>query len=211
MNKKIIKINVDNTVSTYPVRHTIQQGDVDAYSLEIIFTDLERIEGQVELRFEFPDGQYADREVTLVERNKIIYEMKPEDYSQLGPLRCRVRLMNNNLYTPLLLVFTGIRELVGNVEYTDQIQPYPEWVEEAKREIEDGLDKINHLLGPRTYVHHQPIASNLWIIKHNFGSNPNVTVVDSSGRKVFTQIDYPDPDTVESRSEYEFAGEAYCS
>lgn len=135
-NKKIMKIPICMAVSTYTVRDTIQQGDVDAYRLEITLTDIDQIDGRAELRFEFPDGQYSDRETTVV-GNTVIYEMQPEDYSQLGDLRCLVRLMDDHLFTPVLLIFTGIRPLVGNVEFEGEIQPYPEWARKLKQQVDE--------------------------------------------------------------------------
>ena len=136
-NKKIIKIPICMAVSTYTVRDTIQQGDVDAYRLEITLTDIDQIDGMAELRFVYPDGQYADREADIT-GNVIRYDMEPADYSQLGELKCYVRVLDNNLFTPVLLVFTGIRPLVGNVEFEGEIQPYPEWAKQLKRDIEEG-------------------------------------------------------------------------
>lgn len=202
-NKKIIKIPICTAVSTYTVRDTIQQGDVAAYRLEITLTDIDQIDGRAELRFEFPDGQYADRETTVV-GNTVIYEMQPEDYSQLGDLRCLVRLMDDHLFTPVLLIFTGIRPLVGNVEFEGEIQPYPEWAKKLKQQVDE-------LAGAGTYVHTQGVASNRWLIEHDLGYYPNVAVVDSSGQQVLTQIEYIDENTIRSITEFAFGGKAYCS
>ena len=202
-NKKIIKIPICMAVSTYTVRDTIQQGDVDAYRLEITLTDIDQIDGRAELRFVFPDGQYADREAEITE-NVIRYDMEPADYSQLGDLKCYVRVLDNNLLTPVLLVFTGIRSLVGNVEFEGEIQPYPQWAKKLKQQVDE-------LAGAGTYVHTQGIASNNWLIEHDLGYYPNVAVVDSSGRQVLTQIEYIDENTLRSITEFAFGGKAYCS
>ena len=203
MNKKIIKIPITDTTTTYTVNHTIQQGDVDAYRLEITFLDLEQISNSVELRFVFPDKRFLDRETT-VSGNIVYYDMKTEDYSQLGPLKCFIRFLGDNLYTPVQLIFTGIRALVGNVEMTDIGFSYPEWIHEAK-------EMLGGVKAAGTYVHHQGVASNLWIITHKLGYNPNITIVDSTGRHVMTEIDYIDKDTARSQTKFKFAGQAYCS
>ena len=202
-NKKIIRIPINMAVSTYTVRDTIQQGDVDAYRLEITLTDIDQIDGRAELRFVFPDGQYADRAAEITE-NVIRYDMEPADYSQLGDLKCYVRVLNNNLFTPVLLIFTGIRDLVGDVEFEGEIQPYPEWARKLKQQVDE-------LAGAGTYVHTQGVASNSWLIEHELGYYPNVAVVDSSGRQVLTQIEYIDENTIRSITEFAFGGKAYCS
>ena len=184
-NKKIIRIPINMAVSTYTVRDTIQQGDVDAYRLEITLTDIDQIDGRAELRFEFPDGQYSDRETTVI-GNTVIYEMQPEDYSQLGDLRCLVRLMDDHLFTPVLLIFTGIRDLVGNVEFEGEIQPYPQWVAEAQ-------EIIDQFVQEKTYEeHNQPTADARWEISHGLGYYPSATVMDSAGTVILGDVRHID-------------------
>ena len=183
-NKKIIKIPICMAVSTYTVRDTIQQGDVDAYRLEITLTDIEQIDGRAELRFVFPDGQYADREAEIT-GNVIRYDMEPADYSQLGDLKCYVRVLNNNLFTPVLLIFTGIRDLVGDVEFEGEIQPYPEWVAEAQ-------EIIDQFVQEKTYEHNQPTADARWEISHGLGYYPSATVMDSAGTVILGDVRHID-------------------
>lgn len=43
-----------------------------------------------------------------------------------------------------------------------------------------------------TYIHEQGIASDTWIIEHNLGKHPSVTVVDTAGTVFVAQVEYND-------------------
>lgn len=62
-----------------------------------------------------------------------------------------------------------------------------------------------------SYTHQQSMASNEWIITHNLGYHPNVTVVDSSGSRVITTIEYMSLNIVKSTTVYPFSGAAYLT
>lgn len=61
------------------------------------------------------------------------------------------------------------------------------------------------------YVHTQSSASNEWVITHNLGYFPNVSIVDSSGSRVFTDIQYIDQNSLKSLTNLPFSGVAYIS
>ena len=65
--------------------------------------------------------------------------------------------------------------------------------------------------GTIAYRHTQSTADEVWVIKHGLTFNPNVTAVDSTGREVIGEVDYPDADTVVLTFSASLGGEAYCS
>lgn len=60
------------------------------------------------------------------------------------------------------------------------------------------------------YVHDQATASADWTVSHGLGANPSaVTVVDTAGSVVLTEIRYVDVNTVRILSTSPFSGKAY--
>lgn len=45
-------------------------------------------------------------------------------------------------------------------------------------------------LAVNSYVHDQAVASSTWVINHNLGRYPSVTVVDSAGTQFIVQVEY---------------------
>lgn len=71
--------------------------------------------------------------------------------------------------------------------------------EEEAREIADGnlQTQINEIsILANGYVHEQGVASAVWTVQHNINKYPSVTVVDSSGNELITDIEYVDKNTV---------------
>jgi hypothetical protein len=64
-------------------------------------------------------------------------------------------------------------------------------------------------LATAAYVYVQSAPSSEWVIEHNRGSYPSVTVTDTAGQKVEPSIDYPDTNTVIVRAGSPFSGTAY--
>ena len=62
-----------------------------------------------------------------------------------------------------------------------------------------------------TYQHTQATPSAFWVINHDLGFRPNVTVTDSAGTPVIGDVRYPDIDTVTIQFLAGFSGEAYLS
>jgi hypothetical protein len=54
----------------------------------------------------------------------------------------------------------------------------------------------------------QGVAATVWTITHNLGTYPAVTILDSAGTLIETDITWPDANTVVSTSAYPFSGEA---
>lgn len=65
--------------------------------------------------------------------------------------------------------------------------------------------------GSNRYVHTQGVPQATWTIVHNLGGYPAVTIVDSTGQIVFTDITYPNPNTVISTAVSAFSGQAFLS
>jgi hypothetical protein len=61
------------------------------------------------------------------------------------------------------------------------------------------------------HKHDQMVASDVWLIVHDLGYNPNVSVQDSAGTTWETEIEYIDLNSLYSRSSFPFAGTAYCT
>lgn len=61
------------------------------------------------------------------------------------------------------------------------------------------------------YVHQQDAASSVWVIAHNLGRYPSVTVCDSSNRKVEGEVRYNSSNAVTVTFTVPFSGVAYLN
>lgn len=62
-----------------------------------------------------------------------------------------------------------------------------------------------------TYRHVQSVPMATWMVEHNLGFYPNVTVVDSSKREVMGEVQYINQNSLQLIFSGGFSGEAYCS
>jgi hypothetical protein len=62
-----------------------------------------------------------------------------------------------------------------------------------------------------TYVHNQGVSAASWIVEHDLGYFPNVTVIDSGGTEVEGDIAHIDQNTVTLSFSAAFSGTAYLS
>jgi hypothetical protein len=62
-----------------------------------------------------------------------------------------------------------------------------------------------------TFIYQQATASSVWIISHGLKNFPSVTVIDSSGNKVFGDISYTDNNTLTLTFSAAFTGTAYLN
>ena len=62
-----------------------------------------------------------------------------------------------------------------------------------------------------TYQYDQTIASDIWEINHNLGKFPSVTVVDSAGNMVETEVQYIDKNNCVVLTNGKFKGTAYLN
>jgi hypothetical protein len=63
--------------------------------------------------------------------------------------------------------------------------------------------------GGAGYTHTQSVAAATWIVNHNLGRFPQVTVVDNSGVMVITDLIYGDANNLTLVFASSFAGKAY--
>lgn len=62
------------------------------------------------------------------------------------------------------------------------------------REFDQYGKEISETAREATYVHHQTVMSDSWVIDHGLGKFPTPTVKLSSGNIVLTRWDYQSPD-----------------
>lgn len=70
---------------------------------------------------------------------------------------------------------------------------------------------IKSLRKQTTYVHTQGATSSSWVISHNMGKNPSVTVVDSSGSVVEGSITFNNLNTLTIVFSAAFQGSAFLN
>lgn len=63
----------------------------------------------------------------------------------------------------------------------------------------------------KAYIHNQIRASREWLVRHNLGKYPSVTVVDSASTVVLGDIEYPNTEEVIIRFTSEFSGRAFLN
>lgn len=61
------------------------------------------------------------------------------------------------------------------------------------------------------YTHIQGEASDVWMIEHNMGRYPSVTVVDSAGSAVFGDVTYANENQLTVTFSVAFSGKAYLN
>lgn len=69
--------------------------------------------------------------------------------------------------------------------------------------------KIDSIDGAHAFE--QAESSDVWLIVHNLGFMPNVTVIDSAGNRCIGDIEYVDINTVKLTFSAPFSGKAYLS
>jgi hypothetical protein len=62
-----------------------------------------------------------------------------------------------------------------------------------------------------TYEHDQAVPSETWIVNHNLGYRPNVTVTDTLGRTVWGDVQHTSANQVVIEFSAAFSGKAYLS
>jgi hypothetical protein len=88
-----------------------------------------------------------------------------------------------------------------------------------KAKLGDGASGWNSLsyfignpdLSDLHYTHTQGVASATWVIAHNMGKFPSVTIADSSGRQVEGDVIFNDANQVTLQFVGSFAGIAYLN
>ena len=78
-------------------------------------------------------------------------------------------------------------------------------------ELSEGLINKYFTIARVSYNHTQGSASDTWVINHNLGFKPNVTVVDSAGTIYEGEITYTNTNSLTVSFSAAFSGKAYLS
>jgi hypothetical protein len=78
-------------------------------------------------------------------------------------------------------------------------------------DLVEGTENKYFEVGRVSYEHTQGSSSNSWVIEHNLGFKPNVTVVDSAGNIVEGEITYTNSNSITVSFQASFSGYAYLS
>lgn len=78
-------------------------------------------------------------------------------------------------------------------------------------ENDAGFITVNDVPKPSTYTHNQLLAANEWIIKHNLGKYPGITIVDSAGSVIIGDITYISENEIKVSFTGAFSGKAYLN
>ena len=62
-----------------------------------------------------------------------------------------------------------------------------------------------------TYIHDQSEISDTWVITHNLGKYPSVTIVDSAGTQYLTQVEYNSKNQLTIYMNNAMTGKAYLN
>jgi len=132
LNGSTLALLVKSTTPEAYIDDPLTAGDDGAYTLEITYDDVTAITGSCQLHFVFPNGTtYADRTTgdgVAISGNKITYILDQALYAQAGHLLCYVSIIDGLVqFTPLLIIFRGIRVPAGTTQST-AIVSYPAWV-----------------------------------------------------------------------------------
>lgn len=146
VNAKYIDIKVVSMTTEYDCGETITAGDFDAYVLDIDFMNVDNIEGTCNLHFVRGDGETMDT-FGVIDGNHIRHILHSGLY-EIPHLTCYVQFVNSNLYTPLKIVFSGIRLYPTGVPIST-LDPYPEWISlmiQLENAVEDAKEATNAAL-----------------------------------------------------------------
>jgi hypothetical protein len=78
-------------------------------------------------------------------------------------------------------------------------------------DLTEGTTNKYFTVGRVSYEHTQGSASSSWVVNHNLGFKPNVTVVDSAGNIVEGEISYTNSNSITVSFQSAFSGYAYLS
>jgi hypothetical protein len=89
--------------------------------------------------------------------------------------------------------------IIANFEFVENKNPI-----EATFSISPNIQDLN-------YIHYQDTPSNKWIIVHNLGKFPSVSITNSAGEQVIADVIYKSLNEVEVNCIGAFAGVAYLN
>ena len=87
---------------------------------------------------------------------------------------------------------------------------------DAAGSINNNFEKLRLAVGSKTFadktfVHTQLSASKEWLVNHNLGKFPSVTVVDSAGTEVYGDIHYDNENQITIKFSAPFSGKAFLN
>ena len=78
-----------------------------------------------------------------------------------------------------------------------------------------GVQGVQGLTGPApastNYQHSQGVSTDTWVVAHNLGFKPNVSIFDSAGTNVIGDISHVDYNTLRLTFQFAFGGYAVLS
>lgn len=84
----------------------------------------------------------------------------------------------------------------------------PPWADRYHTHKKSDIEDLKDFIEDRTYVHKQATPSSVWTIQHNLNKYPAVSVIDSSNREVFGDVEYLDLNSVRIIFSGAFSGKA---
>jgi hypothetical protein len=73
------------------------------------------------------------------------------------------------------------------------------------------LDELESGIADAHYIHEQIVPASTWVIQHNLGKYPSVTIVDSAGNVQIGDVEYIDTNNLTVSFTGSFGGRAYLN
>ena len=122
-----------------------------------------------------------------------------------------MRRTNNNINQQIRVsVYSDEKATRGSINsnqaktYAEIAEIYAKKAEQAAKDVEENIQKY----ADKNFVHEQNESSAEWIINHNLGKYPTVTVVDSAGTEVVCEVTHVDTNTCIVTMKAPFKGKA---
>ena len=71
--------------------------------------------------------------------------------------------------------------------------------------------ELTSIIGDKTFIFNQIVATNIWEITHNLEKNPSVVIIDNGGSNVIGEVIYINENTLEIHFLNDCAGTAYLN
>ncbi len=111
--------------------------------------------------------------------------------------------VNGNISVTVMAA--GVNAALGAVRYDVEQNLTPEEQQRARANIGVGAGDDLH------FAFTQNVASDLWMIQHNLGKYPSVSVADSAGTEVVGDVQYIDKNKLSVAFTAPFSGKAYLN
>lgn len=106
--------------------------------------------------------------------------------------------------------YKGLIKTENNAEVTEEVQLTDGNGNQIPMRVSTTAIKVNgEKLG--SFTHNQTTAAEEWIIQHDMGKNPSVTIVDSANTYVVGEVYYIDNNSLRVNFKYAFKGKAYLN